>query len=98
MAKFALLSNSSLSPVRLGVDFVLPLSQEQQEQQQEEPPTKNLSCYWLDFDDTLKVAFWEHLEQILTVMLTFVQATYVQVTFDHIRNISAVTIFMKLFR
>ena len=42
------LSNSSLSPVRLGVDFVLPLSQqEQQEQEQEEqePPTKNLSCY-----------------------------------------------------
>ena len=45
-----LLSNSSLSLVRLGVDFVLPLLQEQQEQQEEqeqEPPphTKNLSCY-----------------------------------------------------
>ena len=36
------LSNSSLSPVRLGADFVLPLSQEQQEEQQEEqePPPK----------------------------------------------------------
>ena len=42
-----LLSNSSLSLVRLGIDFVLPLSQEQQEQEedQQEPPTKNLSCY-----------------------------------------------------
>ena len=42
------LSNSSLSPVRLGVDFVLPLSQqeqEQQEQEQQEPSTKYLSCY-----------------------------------------------------
>ena len=37
------LSNSSLSLVRLGVDFVLPLSQEEEEkeqQQQEEPPPK----------------------------------------------------------
>ena len=47
-----ILSNSSLSLVRrlslvrLGVDFVLPLSQqeEQQEETQQEPPTKNLSC------------------------------------------------------
>ena len=40
-----LLSNSSLSPVRLGVDFVLPLSQqeeqeEQEEEEQEQPLTK----------------------------------------------------------
>ena len=37
-----LLSNSSLSPVRLGVDFVLPLSQQEQQQEQEEqePPPK----------------------------------------------------------
>ena len=39
-----LLSNSSLSLVRLGVDFVLPLSQEEQQEQeeedQEEPLTK----------------------------------------------------------
>ena len=54
-------------------------------------PTKNLSCYWPDFDDTLKVASWEHLEQILTVTVTFVQATFVQVTFVHIRNISTVS-------
>ena len=88
-----LLSNSSLSPVRLGVDFVLPLSQQEQQ-----PPTKNLSCYRPDFNETLKVASWEHLEQILTVTVTFVQATFVQVTFVHIRNISAVTdpIVMKL--
>ena len=38
-----LLSNPSLSQVGLGVDFVLPLSQEQEEEQ--EPPTKNLRCY-----------------------------------------------------
>ena len=53
------LSNSSLSPVRQGVDFVLPLSQqeqqEQQKQEQEEPPPKSYwsltlntkSCYYL---------------------------------------------------
>ena len=29
-----LLSNSSLSPVRLGVDFVLPLSQQEEEEEQ----------------------------------------------------------------
>ena len=57
-----------------------------------------LSCYWPDFDETLKVGSWEHPQQILTVMVTFVQATFVQVTFVHIRNISAVTdpILMKL--
>ena len=41
---FEFLSNSSLSLVRLGVDFVLPLSQqeqqEEQEEQQQEPPPK----------------------------------------------------------
>ena len=31
-----LLSNSSLSPARLGVDFVLPLSQQQEQQEQEQ--------------------------------------------------------------
>ena len=57
-----------------------------------------LSCYWPDFDETLKVASWEHLEQIPTIKLTFVQATFVLATFVHIRNISAVTdlILMKL--
>ena len=39
---------------------------------------------------------WEHLEQIPTLPVTFaqailVQATFVLVTFVHIRNISAVT-------
>ena len=34
--KDLLLSNSSLSLVRLGVDFVLPLSQEEEEQQQQQ--------------------------------------------------------------
>ena len=44
-----------------------------------------------DFDQTLNVASWEHLEQIPTVTGTFVQATSVQATFVHITNISAVT-------
>merc|ERR1711954_244106 len=37
------------------------------------------------------VGSWVHLEQILTVTVTFVQAIFVLVTFVHIRNISAVT-------
>ena len=60
-----------------------------------------LSSNWPDFDKTLKIGSWEHLlEQIPTVMVTFVQATFVLVTFVHIRNISAVTdpILMKLYR
>ena len=54
--------------------------------------------YYNDFDKTLKVASWEHLEQISTIKLTFVQAIFVLVAFVHIRNISAVTdpILMKL--
>ena len=59
------------------------------------PYQEYLSCYWPDFDDTLHVGSWEYLEQILTVTVTFVQAivqaTFVLVTFVHIRNISAVT-------
>ena len=47
-----------------------------------------LSCYSLDFDETLKVGSCEHKEQIPTVMVTFVQATFVLATFVHIRNIS----------
>ena len=50
-----------------------------------------LSYYGPNFDETLKVASWEHLEQIPTIKLTFVQATFVLATFIHIRNISAVT-------
>ena len=36
-----LLSNSSLSLVRLGVDFVLPLSQEEQQDQEQKPSSKS---------------------------------------------------------
>ena len=39
-----------------------------------------------EFDESLKIGSWEHLEQIPTVTLTFAQAT-----FEHIRHISAVT-------
>ena len=36
------------------------------------------------------MGFWDNLEQILTAMVTFVQATFVLATFVHISNISAV--------
>ena len=69
------------------------------------PPTETqcqqyLSCYWPDFDETLKVGSCEHLEQIPTVRVTFVHATFVLAIYVHIRNISAVTdpILMKLYR
>ena len=53
-----------------------------------------------DFDETLKVGSCEHLEQVPTVTMTFVQATFVLATYVLIRNISAVTdpILMKLCR
>ena len=47
-----------------------------------------LSCYWPDFDETLKVGSWEHQEQIPTARLTFVQVTFVLATFAHVGNIS----------
>ena len=55
------------------------------------PYQEYLSCYWPDFDQTLKVDSWDHLELIPTVMATFVQVNFFLVTFVHIRNISAVT-------
>ena len=55
------------------------------------PYQEYLSSNWPDIDETLKIGFWEHLEQIPTVMMTFVQATFVLTTFIHIRNISVVT-------
>ena len=50
-----------------------------------------LSSYWPDFDQTLKVGSWDPLEQIPTAMMTFVQATFVLVTFFYIKNMLAVT-------
>ena len=50
-----------------------------------------LSCYWPDFDQTLKKAYWDHLEQIPAVTMTFVMATFDLGIFVHIRNISPVT-------
>ena len=44
------------------------------------------AIYQLDFDETLKVGFWEHLEHIPNVKLAFVQTRLV-----HIRNISDVS-------
>ena len=43
------------------------------------------------FGKTIEVGSREHLEQISTVMVTFVQATFALATFVHIRNISAIT-------
>ena len=40
------------------------------------PYQEYLSCYWPNFDKTLKVASWEHLEQIPTIKLTIVQALF----------------------
>ena len=64
------------------------------------PFQEYFSCYWPNFDETLKVGSCERQEQIPTVMVTFVQATFVLATFVHIRNISGVTdpILMKLYR
>ena len=55
------------------------------------PYQEYLSCYSADFDQTLKVGSWDHLDHIQAVMLTFVQTTLVLATFVDIRNISAVT-------
>ena len=52
------------------------------------PYQEYLSCYWPDFDQTLKEGSWDHLRQIPTVKVTFVQATYVMATFVHTSNIS----------
>ena len=40
---------------------------------------------YLNFEETLKVASWEHLEQTPNVRVTFDQATFVLATFVHIR-------------
>ena len=61
-------SNSDICPINICPGDICPYQE-------------YLSCYWPDFDETLKVASWEYLEQIQTVKLTFVQ----------IRIISAVT-------
>ena len=50
------------------------------------PPTQTqclqyLSCYWPDFDQTLKVGSWDHLSQMPTVTVTFVQVTFFLETF-----------------
>ena len=51
----------------------------------------NEAIYWPDFNQTLKVGFWDHPQQSPTVMVIFVQATFVLETFVHIRNNSVVT-------
>ena len=41
------------------------------------PYQEYLSCYWPNFDETLKVGSWDYLEQISIVAVTFVQVTLV---------------------
>merc|ERR1712115_479200 len=55
------------------------------------PYQQYLSCYWPDLDQTLNKGSWEHIQQITTVTMTFVQATFFLWTFVHISNIAAVT-------
>ena len=55
------------------------------------PYHEYLRCNWPDFDETLKIGSWEHLEQIPTVMVKFVQTTFVLATIFYSRIISAVT-------
>ena len=55
------------------------------------PYQEYLSSYWSDFHQTLKVGSWDHIYEMPTFMVTFVQATYALVTFVYIRNISDVT-------
>ena len=57
-----------------------------------------LSCYWSDLDQILIKGSWEHRQQITSVTMTFVWATFVLGTFVHNSNISAVTcpIWIKL--
>ena len=51
------------------------------------PYQVDISCYWSYFHQTLNVGSWDYLEQISTVAVTFVQATFVLATFAHIKNI-----------
>ena len=43
------------------------------------PYQENFSCYWPDFDQTLKVGSWEHLELIPTDQVTLVLATFAHI-------------------
>ena len=52
------------------------------------PYQQYLSCYWPDLDQTLNKGSWEHIQQITTVTMTFVQATCVLRTFVQISNMS----------
>ena len=48
------------------------------------------------FDQILKVDSWDNIDQIPTVTVTSIQATFVLVTFVHIRNISAASDLISL--
>ena len=51
-----------------------------------------LSCYSTNFDRALNIGFWDHLEQIQTITVTFILSTFVLATFVHIRKISAIIV------
>ena len=88
---FDLLSNFSLSLKTWSWLCFPPVTTRTKRRTRRTTPTKYLICNWPNFDQTLKVASWEHLEQMPTVMMTFVQATHVLTTFVYISNISAIT-------
>ena len=55
------------------------------------PYQEYLSCYWPDFDQTLKVGSFDLLWQIPTVMVKYDQSTCVLMAFVNISNISGNT-------
>ena len=48
------------------------------------PYQEYLSCFWPDFDQTLKLPFWDILWQMSTVIVTFVLVTFVHINFNQI--------------
>ena len=63
------------------------------------PPPFGNSVEAVSPTQTLKIGSWDHLEQMQTVMWTFVQVTFAPATFVNTGNISTVTdpILTKLF-
>ena len=84
------LNHNSTQPnkTKIGFDMKMTLHHHQPPQTQHH---QYLSCYWPNFNQTLNKGSWDHLQQIPTMTMTFVKATFVMATSVHIRNVSAVT-------
>ena len=61
--------------------IILPSSASTQPTHPPDRRSSDLSCYWLNFVQILKVGSLSHLKQIPTVTLTFVHAIFVLATF-----------------